>query len=143
MPIGASGRILNEMCSSRICIDEYHCGEIKGRIYNNYYSEPLVFENAVQMVKLMENLFDHFEYPQKTIETRRFGQVKNEQVGQIALMHPVPQENRGERATFYVKVIFRKHATWQGTVLWIDKDREENFRSMLELLLLIDSAMEG
>ena len=38
-------------------------------------------------------------------------------------------------------MIFRQNASWQGSVTWLDKGREESFRSVLELLLLMDSAI--
>lgn len=142
MPISASTRVLNEMCSSRLCVDQYEAGELRGRIYNNYFAEPIKFQNLMQMAKLMEEMFDCFEYPQQTTETRSFQTEKKEKlIGQLKLRQPVPQEDRGELATFYIKVIFRKHATWQGSVLWVDENKEENFRSMLELCLLLDSAL--
>lgn len=142
MPVSTATRVLNEMCSSRICVDSYDKGAIKGRIYVNYCGEPIQFESLLEMAKKMEEMFDCFEYPQQTIEIRSFSTEKKEkQNGQVVLAQPIPQDKRGEIATFHVKVIFRKHATWQGSVLWIDKAKEENFRSFLELCLLMDSAL--
>lgn len=142
MPVGTAKRILNEMCSTRICVDEYKRGEIKGRIYNNFYSEAISFQNVMQMIKKLEKLYDGFEYPQKSVAVKSFGKAEeNEILGQVALAQPVPQEKQGTVATFHIRVIFRKHASWQGTVLWIDKGKEESFRSTMELLLLLDSAL--
>ena len=39
-------------------------------------------------------------------------------------------------------VISQENATWQGQVSWLGKKETENFRSLLELIKLIDSAME-
>ena len=44
--------------------------------------------------------------------------------------------------TFIVKILYRQHSTWQGTVTWVDEQREQNFRSALELLKLIDGALD-
>ncbi|MBQ9119328.1 MAG: hypothetical protein IJY09_04615 [Lachnospiraceae bacterium] len=100
------------------------------------------FQSVIQMAQLLEELFDRFEYPQQVIETRSFREGKREKnIDQVILSQPVPQEKRGELATFHVKVIFRQHATWQGSVLWIDENKEENFRSFLELCALLDSAL--
>jgi hypothetical protein len=46
------------------------------------------------------------------------------------------------KGTFIVQVLNNKNATWQGTVNWIDERRTQPFRSTLELLKLIDSALE-
>ncbi len=43
---------------------------------------------------------------------------------------------------FLVTVRSRENATWQGTVKWIESGKQENFRSALELLKLMDSVLE-
>ena len=48
----------------------------------------------------------------------------------------------GERETFVVRILNTQNATWQGTVTWTDGKRTEPFRSALELIKLIDSALE-
>lgn len=48
--------------------------------------------------------------------------------------------NRGE--TFIVNVKCRQNHTWQGTVKWVEGQKEIPFRSALELIKLMDSAME-
>lgn len=44
--------------------------------------------------------------------------------------------------TFIIKVMNQQNATWQGSVTWVDEQREQYFRSTLELLKLIDGALE-
>lgn len=44
--------------------------------------------------------------------------------------------------TFIIKVMDQQNATWQGSVTWADEQREQYFRSTLELLKLIDGALE-
>lgn len=44
--------------------------------------------------------------------------------------------------TFVVRILDTQNATWQGTVTWTDEDRTVPFRSALELIRLIDGALE-
>ena len=44
--------------------------------------------------------------------------------------------------TFIIKVMDQQNATQQGSVTWVDEQREQYFRSTLELLKLIDGALE-
>ena len=44
--------------------------------------------------------------------------------------------------TFIIKVMDQQNATWRGSVTWVDEQREQYFRSTLELLKLIDGALE-
>lgn len=44
-------------------------------------------------------------------------------------------------ATFVVRVLFRRNATWQGTIGWKEKRCQVSFRSFMELLLLMHEAV--
>lgn len=47
-----------------------------------------------------------------------------------------------ERGTFVVRILNTDNATWQGTVAWTEGKKTVPFRSALELLRLIDGAVE-
>ena len=47
----------------------------------------------------------------------------------------------GKRETFVVQILNTQNATWQGTVTWTDGPKTQPFRSALELIRLIDSAL--
>ncbi len=49
--------------------------------------------------------------------------------------------NKNEEKTFIVTVKSRKNQTWQGTVNWVEEKRIQPFRSALELIRLMDSAI--
>jgi hypothetical protein len=44
-------------------------------------------------------------------------------------------------ATFVVHMQYCKDGTWQGKLIWTDEQKETDFRSSLELIKLMDSAM--
>ena len=46
-----------------------------------------------------------------------------------------------ERKAFVVQILSRENATWQGTVTWLDGKKTQPFRSALELLRLMESAV--
>ena len=50
---------------------------------------------------------------------------------------------RKPQGTFIVNIKYRENATWQGEVVWADKKQKKYFRSALELLKLIDGALDG
>lgn len=45
--------------------------------------------------------------------------------------------------TFVVNIKCRQNHTWQGTVNWVEQKKALPFRSALELIKLMDSAMES
>ena len=44
--------------------------------------------------------------------------------------------------TFILKILNRQNSTWQGSVTWVEEEKTQNFRSALELLKLIDGALD-
>ena len=52
------------------------------------------------------------------------------------------QKQSGELGTFVVHVKFRQYSTWQGEIVWAERNRKCNFRSALEMLKLIDNLRE-
>lgn len=50
---------------------------------------------------------------------------------------------RGAKATFWIRVLYRQHISWQGEVTWVERQKKEYFRSALELLRLVDSALHA
>ncbi len=46
-----------------------------------------------------------------------------------------------EKNTFIVKLDNCQRDTWQGEIVWADENRSERFRSALELIKLMDEAM--
>lgn len=45
------------------------------------------------------------------------------------------------KGTFIIHIQFQQNVTWQGTIQWVDKKKEQRFRSTLEMLKLIDDAL--
>ena len=143
----------HDMNALGICIDEYSLGEMHGRIYSPFREEPIAFNSAITLIKNINDIFDDGDYPQSTMRVRGFNRnskdtksaLRDEKaaVGDPSKVTNIRSNIRGKKATFGVKVMFRQNASWQGTVNWIEKNREESFRSVLELLMLMDSTFEA
>ena len=86
---------------------------------------------------MMERLLDATKFPQAFSTPRAFGGDAAGRGGAAAGTGP----KTGKLATFTVRVIFRQNASWQGSVSWLEGENEQRFRSVLELLLLLDSAL--
>lgn len=121
-----------------VCVDAYDDGVLKGRLYNPVHG-PESFSSLSQFLLKMEELLEEMQMPQSYTSPRTFSeflQPENEDP-------PVSAVRKGIRATFEVKVIFRQHSSWQGVILWRERKLEYSFRSVLELILLMDSALRS
>lgn len=48
-----------------------------------------------------------------------------------------------KKSTFIIQINNFQNATWQGTITWTNGRMAEHFRSALEMIKLIDSAVTG
>ena len=127
----------NEYRTTLVCVDDRKDGRFSGRLYNPYWEGGVPFSSVMEFLIRMEELLDQMQFPQSFTAKRTFGGPP----GQGTVSQTPSDMRQGEEATFYLKVLFRQNASWQGTVRWEEGGQEESFRSVLELLLLMNSAV--
>ncbi len=134
-----------------VCIDKAAGSSFAGRLYHQYVQQPILFSETDQLLIQMDDLFDDLNYPQRTMQERTFrkkGKSPEKDKGEefMAKKEPEiindPTDQKGDIATFVIHVMYRQNATWQGSVLWAESGQTQNFRSALELIRLMDSAIE-
>ena len=132
-----SAPCMNEYRVSTVSVDSYENSEPRGRFINPFYGEPQSFESLAQLLKLVEAVLDLTNQPQSFTSRRSFGQSRDRPECKPTLR----QAERGKLASFSLCIRFRQNSSWQGSLHWLEKDREESFRSVLELILLMNSAL--
>ncbi len=128
-----------------ICVDEYDAHSISGRIYHPGNETPVHFNEIGRLLIQADKLMDEQNYPQPSTLSRSFvkslqSQAKSKEKKLMPKKTEVSE--KGGKGTFVVQIQYRQHATWQGKVLWAEKNESMQFRSALELLKLIDSALD-
>lgn len=124
--------------TSVIQINSYENKNFVGSLQNPYYDEQKAFTNLTQLLFLIENLQDDLQYPQKSMEMRSF---RSEPIEPLK-MQELEVSSAKPLATFKVSILFRRNASWQGTVSWVDENLGAQFRSVLELITLMDSVLD-
>jgi len=128
-----------EYRTTTVCIDSYENGVMTGRFYNRYLEGGKQFESLTQFLTEMEQTLDRMDFPKAFTTTRTFAPQPPE-IDSGQADHTL---QKGTTATFTIRVLFRQNASWQGTVSWLEGEMEESFRSVLELILLMDSALSS
>ena len=128
-----------------MCIDNINDEELSGRIYHCYSKEPWKFTNILQLIELADDFFDRLEFPQASTSARSFTSTQFSGVDRLDKVQSPEDfiENRGQKGTFFLNVRYRQNSSWQGSVTWVEEQREQHFRSALELLKLIDGALDN
>lgn len=121
-----------------VCVDSYENGVPRGQLYLPGQQGER-FESLSQFLLRSERLLEQSCTLQSFTTPRVF-----------ALTTPLPdapcdvsEMTRGAKATFEMRVLFRQHASWQGELLWLEQNDRQSFRSVLELITLMDSALRA
>lgn len=124
---------------TQVCIDSYDDGVITGRIYNSRFGGAESFRSMVGFLNKMEQLLAIENTPQPFSSVRTFRPVVSPLPDPPAILLP----RVGKLATLDLHILFRQNASWQGSIFWAEGNQEQHFRSVLELIFLIDSALGG
>lgn len=145
-----------------LCMDSYSIEQQKGRIYHLYSHAPVTFCSLPEAFKKMDTLYDYIDFPQASTRIRSFlvsgrkrtmndirhdreaewMEDRKREVREVAALEKM-LKHRGTEATFIIRVKYRQNSSWQGEITWVDGKKKEYFRSALELMKLLDSALES
>ena len=101
-----------------LCINQNNEGELGGEFFHSYSEAPVPFQGIGQMTLRMEKLYDWLRFPHPGTNSRSFGEM------------PKPDGRIHERKR-------------KGRITWMEEDRTIQFRSVWEMIKLIESAVDS
>ena len=119
--------------------------EFSGLLHHPVTGYTWAFNSTLEFIHILECFFDNANFPQSTSKIRGFGkkasQITEEwnELEQNALQ---PEATPIEKPTFIVRVQYRQNATWQGTIQWVEQKKTQQFRSVLEMIKLMEKAVD-
>lgn len=129
-----------------LCVSQNDGGMIKGCLYHGYSKEGIPFCGYEEVIKTAEEFFNALGFPHKTtgdrdIRGHTYNYRKKEGVARI-MDDKKLLEHHGDIGTFVIRVQHRQHSSWQGRVTYLDEDQTVCFRSVLELIKIIDGVLD-
>lgn len=129
-----------------LCIDRASGGQLAGRLYHSYSARAEAFGGIEQMTHRMELLYDRLQFPYPGTNQRRFAPPKKE-IPRLEDKNKVMSDEEilskhGDIGTFIVRVQHRQNSSWQGRLTWMEQDKTLSFRSVWEMIKLIESAVD-
>lgn len=118
---------------------------LAGKIYNPHCSDGKCFQNLTQMILLINDLLGEVKYPQNTVEFRSFNRNSESDKTKISTIN-INNEDISEESdvsTFKLNIMFRQNADWQGEISWVDTNTGKSFKSVLELITILDEELKG
>lgn len=130
---------------------------IQGCIRHLFFSQPEEFLNLTDAILRIDHMMDSLQCPQRDTQRRSFVKTgwkkalmekdpQMESIGQEeALRQCWPARYLRKRPpgaqVFYIQVYYRQYSSWQGEVYSCKQGEKRRFRSVLELLYFIQSAL--
>lgn len=137
--------------SAVIAVDAVLDGTCAGRILEDGNRPLLPFQDINQAALALEQACSEDKSPFPSVKRRHFadGQtgpsravpaMKKRRIPMSELKEMAP---RGDLGTFLVCVQHRENGSWQGHVTWMENNRTVKFRSVWEMVQLVDEAIRG
>ena len=135
-----------------VCVDGRIGNCISGRFYHSYSKEAGSFSDLGDLLFQMEHLFNELRFPYPSTNERRFIDTG---AAALAASAPHAEEKRnkimkdeqllgqhGDLGSFIVRVQHRQNSSWQGRITWMEKNQTVYFRSVWEMMKLIENAID-
>jgi len=129
-----------------VCVDQMRESRIVGRFYHAFSTEPVVFFRWVQLIFEFEGLFDELYFPFPSTNDRYFISASPKPLRKEKKVKTVTDDellrHRGSFGNFIIKVQHRENSTWQGRITWVDENKTVSFRSVWEMMKLMENALD-
>jgi len=120
-----------------VCVDQWSSSSCSGRFTSAATGESGSFRDLTRLLLQMESCLNLQNQPQPFCILRQF----TDRTDRWPSLEMPGRTRPGTLAAFHIRIRFRRNASWQGTVTWLERRETSHFRSALELLGLMDSAL--
>jgi len=140
MAISKGSLLTNSSRFVILAVNSFEHEELGGVFYHESLGYGIPFESLMEAVVQMELIYDKIGYPVRSMEYRRFvtDREGNRESVDICTHQTCGEgEPHGTLATLRICVHHRYNATWQGYVIWEEKNQLLYFESFLELAKIL------
>ncbi|MCR4632567.1 MAG: hypothetical protein K5648_00400 [Erysipelotrichaceae bacterium] len=127
-----------------LCVDRMD-PVMAGRYFHHYHEEAIGFEGLTDLLLQLEDFYDDLRFPFPGNNERHFFEKEvtyMEKEMTRKLEDDEMLEMHGDLGTFIIRVQHRQNSSWQGRITWVEQDKTLYFRSVWEMVKLIEEAMD-
>lgn len=121
-------------------------GAVSGVIHRFYGDEDAVFEGLDMAVLIINDWLEEYQFPTSGTALRTFDGTERRSPGaareteENAADAGCGVRRTGRKESFLIRILYLEHVSWQGELRW--RNRRAYFRSVLEMMALLRSAMD-
>lgn len=122
-------------------------GGLSGQLLNPYIERPISLKSLDEMLLFMDLIYNYLDYPCSPTPPATFFELPSAEKKAVKRpnFHRYRDPGTGNTApfqfSFEIRVRTREAESWQGSVLWKEKDLRHSFSSALQLLHLVSDAL--
>lgn len=121
-----------------VCVDSFEQKNPVGSLYAPAQGKGLDFGSTIELLEGMEGLMSRMVFAAEDSSDRFFNMPERREWD-----HSITEGvQKGKRATFVIQLLFRRNVSWQGKLTCAERQWEVSFRSVLELLGLMNNMMQ-
>ena len=129
-----------------LCVNRGSGDQLEGCFYHSYSTEPVHIYSADELIFEMERFFDSINFPHPATHIRSFAD-NNRSSHRTEKREKIMKDQEllskhGDMGSFIIRVQQRQNSSMKGRLTWIEKNKTVYFRSVWEMIRLIDSAVE-
>lgn len=113
--------------------------ELRGTMRHQHDGRLYRFESTLDVLTIIDKCLDRIGAAEVGFAARHW--TAREQGRGEDLKRRETEIQPTEAPQFMVNVLRRQNATWQGTVQWLEGGKKQHFRSMLELVRLMEEVI--
>lgn len=137
-----------------VCVNQVVPFHISGIFYHSYSREGIPFADLAELLFCMEKFFNDLGFPYPSTNERRFQESSTAEVPGETKRYTEPEKREkimkdeellvkhGDLGSFIIRVQHRQNSSWQGRITWIEKNQTVYFRSVWEMIKLIENAID-
>lgn len=146
--MGESQRYIGAPNGVVVCVEQAKSGgHISGVFYTAYRQEGITFHTVDELLFELEHFYDWINFPQQSTNSRTFSgtsYVANFWKERKRVMSDEEMlEKHGELGSFIIRVQHRQNSSWQGRITWMEENKTVNFRSIWEMIKLMEDAVNA
>lgn len=126
-----------------VSVSENKNGKFLGKLFSGYYHKVYMFKNEYDLLSGINQLCNSIGLPGQYCRYRSFKIKRTKTILKEAdkfMDDDIKNTVKNGKATFLIHIQYRKNATWQGNITWVEKNKTQNFRSAIEMLDLMGEA---
>lgn len=127
--------------SFTLAVNQYEDGLRDAVLYHADETSGILIRSFRELIDRMERFFLDMNYPRETMSRRNIGGAESARPEMILAAKKCAGQRSGEAGTFSIRVSQRQHASWQGTMRWLEKNETYQFPSFMDLMRYMDECL--